>query len=85
MVDIQSATAEIRRRKKDEEIRKNKNPHGKKYNVRICYTQGGHKETEMCIVHVIRYFVRKENTKYEIVDWVHCKKRVDWLPLFCVW
>jgi len=35
MVDIQSAVAEIRRGKKLETT-------GQKYNIRICYTQGGH-------------------------------------------
>jgi len=39
MVDIQSATAEIRRGKKD---RKKIESTGQKYNVRIWYTQGGH-------------------------------------------
>jgi len=34
MVDIQSATAEIRRGKKD----RKKETTGQKYNVRICYT-----------------------------------------------
>jgi len=45
MVDIQSATAENSRAKKIED-RKKKNKEettGRKYNVRICYTQGGHK------------------------------------------
>jgi len=36
MVDIKSATAEIRRGKYQEEET------GQKYNVRVCYTQGGH-------------------------------------------
>jgi len=36
IVDIQSATAEIRRGIKKEEDR-SKKPQGKKYNVRICY------------------------------------------------
>jgi len=38
MVDIQSATAEIRRRKKER-----KKETGRKYNARICYA-GGHNE-----------------------------------------
>jgi len=41
MADIQSATAEIRQGKKrkiEEETT------GQKYNVRICYTQGDHKQ-----------------------------------------
>jgi len=38
MVNMQSATAEIRRRKKIKE----EETTGQKYNVRICYTQGGH-------------------------------------------
>jgi len=38
MVDIQSATAEIRRGNKKEERRKNiEETTGQKYNVRICY------------------------------------------------
>ena len=37
-VDIHSATAEIRRGKKKEETT------GQKYNLLICYTQGGHKK-----------------------------------------
>jgi len=38
MVDIQSATAEIRRGiKKKKERRKKKETTGQKYNVRICY------------------------------------------------
>jgi len=42
MVDIQSATAEIRRGKK--KARKiEAETTGQQYNVRICYTQGGHK------------------------------------------
>jgi len=36
MVDIQSVTAEIRQRKK-EEARRRKKETGQKYNVRICY------------------------------------------------
>jgi len=43
MVDIQSATAENRRGNKIED--RKKKPQGKKYNVRICYTQGGHKKS----------------------------------------
>jgi len=39
LVDIQSATAEIRRGEKKKERRKKET---QKYNVRICYTQGGH-------------------------------------------
>jgi len=39
MADIQSAAAEIRRGKKEEK----KETTGQKYNVRICYTHGGHK------------------------------------------
>jgi len=35
MVDIQSATTEIRRGKKEEQRKKKQD---KKYNVRICYT-----------------------------------------------
>jgi len=34
MADIQSATAEIKRGKKEE---RRKKPQGEKYNVRICY------------------------------------------------
>jgi len=42
MVDIQSATAEIRRGKKEERRRrKKKKPQGQKYNVRTA-TQTGH-------------------------------------------
>jgi len=37
MVDIQSATAEIRRGKEEEEEEKKKDETGRKYNVRICY------------------------------------------------
>jgi len=36
MVDIKSATAEIRRGKNQEEET------GQKYNVRVCFTHGGH-------------------------------------------
>jgi len=41
MVDIQSATAEIRRgKKKEEEEKKEKEETtGRKYNVRICYAE----------------------------------------------
>jgi len=39
MVDIQSATAEIKRGKKEEE---EEEITGQKYNVRICSTHGGH-------------------------------------------
>jgi len=41
MVDIQSATAEIRRKKKKKE--KDEETTGQKYNVRICYA-GDHNE-----------------------------------------
>jgi len=37
MVDIQSATAEIRRGKEEEETVKKKETTEQKYNVRICY------------------------------------------------
>jgi len=37
MVDIQSATAEIRRGKKEERKRKKEETTGRKYNVRICH------------------------------------------------
>jgi len=43
MVDIQLATGEIRRGKKEEEETRND---GRKSNVRICYTHGGHKKKE---------------------------------------
>ena len=42
MVDIQSTNPETRRGKKKDR-RKKKLPQGKNDNVRICYTQGGHK------------------------------------------
>jgi len=42
MVDIQSGTAGIRRGKKKRR-RKKEQTTGQKYNVRICYTKGGHK------------------------------------------
>jgi len=43
MVDIQSATAEIRRGKKEEERRRKKKSQGK--NIMACpITQGGHKQ-----------------------------------------
>ena len=44
MTDIQSPTAEFRRGKKK---RKKEETTGQKHNVRICYTQGGHKKDEV--------------------------------------
>jgi len=46
MVDIQSATAEIRRGKKEKET-------GQKYNVRIRYTQGGRKKDLVVALHPV--------------------------------
>jgi len=52
MVDIQSATAEVRRgkeaqRKKDEETT------GRKHNVRICYAQGGRNNQNVSLVNLV--------------------------------
>jgi len=38
MADIQTATAEIRRGKKEVERKKEEETTGRKYNVHICYT-----------------------------------------------
>jgi len=46
MVDIQSATAEIRRGKNKKKERIRDQPQEQKHNVRICYTQGGHNNND---------------------------------------
>jgi len=47
IVDIQSPTAEIRRGKKKKK-KEEEATTGQNYNVRICYTQGGHKQLTTC-------------------------------------